>query len=133
MTVDEVSEALADVNYISDNERCYSYLTDKISMNQVRFDDTTGCEKWGVIELGYAYIYSQAFNELCRQGGFSGDAFLTWAKRKGIVRTTKDRLKLKKRIGGGSPVWCVALKICEDEGTGTFVPVDPEQEELPFH
>lgn len=133
ITVDEVSEALADVNYISDNERCYSYLMDKISMNQVRFDDVTGCEKWGVIELEYAYIYSQAFNELCRQGRFSGDAFLTWAKRKGIVKTTKDRLKLKKRIGGGNPVWCVALRICEDEGTGTFVPVDPEQEELPFH
>lgn len=134
ISLDEAKETLIDRNTLSDNERCYRYLLDKIAMNQQRFDSETKIEKWGIIESGYAIIYSQAFEELCAAGGFSKKAFLSWANRKELIQTQGDQLTKVKKINGRSNR-CVFLKL--DDGIvvdkNGFVTVDEAtQEELPF-
>lgn len=77
ITLEEAKGVLINRNDLSDNERCYRYLQDKIAMNHQRFDAETKVEKWGILENGYAIIYNQAFKELCKSGGFSDKAFLS--------------------------------------------------------
>lgn len=131
---DEAKETLIDRNTLSDNERCYRYILDKVAMNEQRFDMETRIEKWGIIERGYAVIYNQAFEELCRAGGFSKKAFLSWADRKGLLQTQAGQMTKVKKINGNS-CRCVFLRL--DEGASVdkdgFISVDEaEQEELPF-
>ncbi len=133
ISLDEAKETLIDRNTLSDNERCYRYLLDKIAMNEQRFDMETRIEKWGILENGYAVIYNQAFEELCKAGGFSKKAFLSWADRKGLLQTQAGNMTKVKKINGNS-CRCVFLKL--DDGINVdkdgFMSVDETQEELPF-
>lgn len=134
ISIQEAKKVLVDRNELSDNERAYRYLLDKVSMNAQRFDLITNCEKWGIIEDGYAVFYNQAFEELCRGGGFSKKSFLTWADRKSVIQTQAGQLTKVKKING-SACRCVILKL--DDGIETdkdgFMLVDTEsQEEFPF-
>lgn len=134
ISMDEAKEALIDRNTLSDNERCYRYILDKIAMNQQRFDADTKIEKWGIIEHGFAVIYNQAFEELCKAGGFSKKAFLSWADRKALIQTQSGQLTKVKKINGNA-CRCVFLRL--DDGiivdNNGFVAVDEYmQEELPF-
>ena len=130
---DVAKEVLVDKNELSENERCYQYLIDKIGMNGQRFDVETKTEKWGILEKGYAIIFNQAFKELCSAGGFSDKSFLSWADRKGLIETQGGRMTKVKKIDG-NPMRCVFLKLNENVDEDGFEKVDEyEQEELPFH
>lgn len=132
ITLDEAKEVLIKRDDLSDNERCYRFLQDKIAMNNQRFDIDTKVEKWGAIEQGVAIIYNQAFKELCRAGGFSDKAFLSWADRKGLIETQGGRLTKVKKVDG-NPVRCVFLRLNDDVDPDGFEQVDEyEQNELPF-
>lgn len=100
-------------NDLSDNERCYRYLKDKIAMNEQKFDAENKVEQWGILEEGRAIIYNQAFKDLCKNGGFSDKAFLSWADRKGLIETQGGRMTKVKKVGG-NPVRCVFLKLNEN-------------------
>ena len=129
---DAAMEVLVDHNELSEHERCYRYLLDKISMNNQRFDVDTKVEKWGSIEGGYAVIYCQAFKELCNSGGFSDKAFLSWADKNDVIQVSGGRFTKLKKING-KPIRCVFLKLNEFEEEEEFRPVDEyAQEELPF-
>ncbi len=131
--IEEAKSVLVSHNELSENERCYQYLIDKINMNSQRFDADTKVEKWGFIEEEYAIIYTQAFKELCEQGGFSDKAFLSWADRNSLIQVSKGRLTKVKKIKGKN-IRCVFLKLNEFEDKDGFEPVELyEQEELPFH
>lgn len=149
ISIAEAKNVLIDRNELSDNERCYRYLLDKVAMNGSRFDLETKIEKWGIIEDGYALFYPQAINDLCKDGGFSKRSFLSWAAKKDLIQTdgTNKNSKLKKI--DGRPVRCIFLKLTGDReidadgtehlGDGTNVDKDGfvhleecEQEELPF-
>ena len=132
ITLEEAKTVLINRNDLSDNERCYRYLQDKIAMNNQRFDIDTKVEKWGILENGYAIIYNQAFKELCKSGGFSDKAFLSWADRKGLIETQGGRLNKVKKIDG-NPVRCVFLKLNDDIDKDGFESAETyDQEELPF-
>lgn len=135
ITLEEAKSVLINKNDLSDNERCYRYLQDKIAMNSQRFDIETKVEKWGVLEPGVAIIYNQAFKELCKNGGFSDKAFLSWADRKGLIETQSGRMTKVKKVDG-NPVRCVFLKLNDDMDEDGFEPVETletyEQERLPF-
>lgn len=129
---EDAKKVLVDQNDISDNERCYRYLQDKIAMNGQRFDADTKVEKWGIIENGHAIIYCQAFKELCKTGGFSEKSFLSWADKKELIQTQGDRLTKVKKVEG-NPVRCVFLKLNDLIDSEGFETVDENiQEELPF-
>lgn len=136
ITIDEAKELLVDKNELSENERCYQYLLDKIGMNSQRFDADTKVEKWGILEPEHAVIYVQAFKELCKDGGYSDKSFLSWASRKGVIQAQDGRFTKLKKING-KPVRCIFLRLNEfidDEGFEPAEVVEEyEQEELPFH
>lgn len=132
ISLEEAKEVLSDKNEISDNERCYQYLLDKIAMNGQRFDRDTSCEKWGILEPDYAILYNQAFSDLCESGRFSKKAFLSWASKNGVIQTDSkgNPTKLKKINSKASR--CVFLRLNPEADKDGFSPVEYEQEELPF-
>jgi len=133
ISLEEAREVLVDRNELSDNERCYQFLMDKIAMNPARFDgDNENIEKWGVIEEGYAIIYATAFSTLCKDGGFSRTSFLSWANRKGLLQTEKSGKKLDKiKSFKGNKIRCVFLKLNDGADKDGFIQTD-EQMDIPF-
>ncbi|MGN0252267.1 MAG: DUF927 domain-containing protein [Oliverpabstia sp.] len=129
ISINDAREVLVDRNELSDNERCYRYLLDKVAMNPQRFDLDTNVEKWGIIEKGYAIFFNQAFEELCRAGGFSKKSFLSWADRKALIQTQAGRMNKTKKIDG-NVYRCIFLKLEEEPAGDGFV--DVGQEDLPF-
>lgn len=135
ISIDDAKKVLIDRNELSDNERCYRYILDKVAMNGTRFDADTACEKWGIIEHGYVFFYNQAFDELCKSGGFSKRSFLSWGVKKKVVETDSKGNPTKQKKIDGKNNRCVCLKL--DDGISVddngFISVDEfNQEELPF-
>lgn len=126
ISLDEAKETLVDRTEVSDNQRCYEYLLDKIAMNHIRFDGSANCEQWGIIEEGYAIIYSSAFDAICKSGNFSKKSFLAWASRKHLVDTQGANVTKVRRVGNKT-YRCVFLKLEDDN----FDEID-SQDELPF-
>ena len=131
ISVEDAKKVLIDRNELSDNERCYHFIQDKVAMNNQRFDTVTNCEKWGVIDNGYAIFYNSAFDQICRDGGFSKKSFLSWADKKCLIQTQGGQQTKVKKING-TAARCVWLKIDESMDNDGFKPVDEGQEELPF-
>lgn len=130
--VDEATQVLVDRNDLSDNERCYQYILSEVDINRAKFDLSSQTnEKWGVIEHGYAVIYNNVFDSICKKGGFSKKAFLSWADKNGLIQTQGGRMtKLKK--AEGKTLRCVFLKIDPSVDEDGFQSVDHVQEEIPF-
>ena len=132
ISLDEAKEVLIDRNELSDNERCYQYILSDISINSAKFDPATMTnEKWGVIEDGYAIIYNNIFDQLCKKGGFSKKAFLSWADKRGVIITQGGKTTKVKKFDG-NPKRCVFLKLDDSTDKDGFIEVDDEQMELPF-
>ena len=106
-----------------------------LPMNEQKFDAENKVEQWGILEEGRAIIYNQAFKDLCKNGGFSDKAFLSWADRKDLIETQGGRMTKVKKVGG-NPVRCVFLKLNENLDEDGFESVETmemyEQEELPL-
>ncbi len=135
ISIEEAKKVLIDRSELSDNERCYRYILDKVAMNGMKFDGTTNCEKWGIIEAGYVYFYCQAFDELCKSGGFSKKSFLSWAVRKRIVQTDSKGNPTKQKKIDGKNNRCVWLRFDHEVSVDKdgFMSVDYcVQEGLPF-
>lgn len=132
INMEDAQKALVDHNDISEHERCYRYLLDKIGMNEQRFDIDTKCEKWGIIEDGKAILFPQAFKSLCAENKFSDKAFLSWADRNGIIETDGERMTKVHRFGKTTRrcIWLRLNEFVDEDGfepEGTY-----DQEELPF-
>lgn len=133
--MEEARAVLVDKEELSENERCYRFVLDKIAMNPARFDPLNeNAEKWGIIEDGYAVIYNSAFDVICREGKYSKKSFLSWAVKKGLVQTQNGNpTKLKKLKG--NVLRCVFLKLDDgqEKDADGFSYIEPdEQIELPF-
>ncbi len=133
ISLDEAKQVLIDRNELSDNERCYQYILSDIAINSAKFDPASPtAEKWGAIEDGYAIIYNNVFDAICKKGGFSRKSFLSWAGRKGIIQTQGSRMSKVKRFEG-SVKRCIFLKLDDEtEEEEEFVEIDESQNELPF-
>ena len=132
INLDEAAQILVDRNELSDNERCYQYILSEVDINRAKFENIQQtAEKWGMIENGYAVIYNNIFDSICKKGGFSKKAFLSWADRNGLLQTQGGRMtKLKKT--DGKTMRCVFLKIDSSIDEDGFKSVEDIQEELPF-
>lgn len=132
INVDDAKEVLTDRNELSDNERCYQYILGEVVINSAKFDTMTQTnEKWGAIENGYAIIYNNAFDSICKKGGFSKKSFLSWADKKDLLQTQGGQLTKVKKLGG-NPVRCVFIKMDDTIDSEGFQSVEDAQEELPF-
>lgn len=134
ISVEEAKKVLIDRNELSDNERCYHFIQDKVAMNGHRFDTITSCEKWGIVENGYAIFYNSAFDQICKDGGFSKKSFLSWAAKKGIIQQDSKGNHTKQKKIDGKNSRCVFLQLNPEENMDKdgFASIDETQEELPF-
>ena len=132
INLDEAAQILVDRNELSDNERCYQYILSEVDINRAKFENIQQtAEKWGMIENGYAVIYNNIFDSICKKGGFSKKAFLSWADRNGLLQTQGGRMTKQKKTDGKT-MRCVFLKIDSSIDEDGFQSVEDIQEELPF-
>lgn len=136
ISVNEAKKALIDRKELSDNERCYAYLLDKVAMNPQRFDPEARIEQWGALDGEYAIIYNSAFAQLCQDGGFSKKSFLSWADRNGLIQKDSVGNYAKQKKINGRNNRCVFLRLDNGADQDGFIPADEKelyaQEELPF-
>lgn len=128
---DKAQKLLTSKDEVSDNVRCYQYLLDKVAMNNNRFDVSSNCEKWGILQDGYALFYSRAFDELCESGRFSRKSFLSWAKKQGIIETDSKGNPTKQKKVNGENNRYIWLKIDQEIDKDGFKKVADDLE-LPF-
>ena len=118
ISVEELKQYLTDKVDVDANARAAEWIEDFVASNQDRFDpESDRTEKWGVIRDGYICIIKSVFDREMANEGLNASAFLSWAKRKGILDTDRNRTTKKKLIGKLHP-WCVCIKqdtvICAD-------------------
>ena len=134
ISLEDAAQVLVDRNELSDNERCYQYILSEVDINRAKFDALSQTsEKWGAIEHGYAVIFNNIFDSICKKGGFSRKAFLSWADRNGLIQTQGGQLTKVKKTEGKT-VRCVFIKMDASIDKNGFQNIEDAgiQEELPF-
>lgn len=114
----DLKQYLTDKADVDANLRAAEWIEDFVASNQDHFDpDNERADKWGVIRDGYICIIKSVFDREMANEGFNASAFLSWAKRRGVLDTDKNRTTKKKLIGKLHP-WCVCIKrqdsFCEE-------------------
>lgn len=125
---------LKDKDSVSENQRAYEYILSEIGINKNNFiikgsnrDDYR--QIWGCIEDGYAIIQKNVFDKICKEANSSSRTFLSWAKKKELVKVGKDgKNTITKRING-MVQRCVWLKLPDDGDE--FMEVEDGQ--IPFN
>ena len=126
-------DLLKDKDAVSENQRAYEYILSEIGINKNNFiikgshrDDYR--QIWGCLEDGYAVIQKNVFDRLCKEANSSSRTFLSWAKKKELIKVAKDgKNTITKRING-MVQRCVWLKLPDDGDE--FIEVDDGQ--IPF-
>ncbi len=121
---------------VSEHERAYEFIMSDISININKFvpeenGDYRG-EVWGYLEDGYAYINTNIFRKMSKDGNFSTRAFCSWADRQGIIEHDNGRWTKKVRQGDITDnYYCIKMEGARDKDD--FIEITPEMEEkLPF-
>ncbi|MCD8207434.1 MAG: DUF927 domain-containing protein [Bacteroidales bacterium] len=134
ITVDEAKELLVDKSALSDNERAYRIIMDRVAMNEDRFSDDSRLPRWGVITGGYVIFIQSALNDICQDNKISKDSFLSWADRNGLLQTSDGRKTKLKKIGE-STRRCYWIKQLPDDGTDEdgFIQIEEsDDQDVPF-
>ena len=124
---------LKDKDSISENQRAYEYILSEIGINKNNFiiQGVTASDYrqiWGVLDGKYAIIQKNIFDKMCKEANCSSRTFLSWARKKELIKTGKDgKNTITKRING-MVQRCVWLKLPDDGGE--FVEVEDGQ--IPF-
>ena len=133
--IDEAKQTLIDKNELSDNERCYRFILDRVVANMGRFDPRNeNIEQWGIIEDNYVLMISTALSRLCKEEGYSRLSFLKWASDKGLIQGNGGRYDFTKKTNGIC-VKYVKIKILDDnEFLNDFIDVSEEyKDNIPFN
>ena len=133
--IEEAKQVLIDKNEISDNERCYRFILDRVVANRGRFDPRNeNIEQWGVIEDNYVLMISTALSRLCKEEGYSRLSFLKWANDKGLIQGNGGRYDFTKKTNGIC-VKYVKIKILDDnEFLNDFIDTSEEyKDDIPFN
>ena len=143
LTCEDIIPYLTTKESVDVQARCYEYVMGAIGENQMNFivynpdgRETMPTQKiWGIIDQrrnaeNACYIVKTAFDRLLIDEGYSPTAFLSWAKRRGLLVIDRDggkneRCTCRKTINKVRSI-CVGLKL--DDG---FTDAD-EDEDNPF-
>ena len=125
---------LKDKDAVSENQRAYEFILSEIGINKNNFiikgstrDDYR--QIWGTIENGYAVIQKNVFDRMCKDANCSNRTFLSWARKKELIKVGKDgKNTISKRING-MVQRCIWLKLPDDGDEF----VDIEDGQLPFN
>ena len=131
LSVSDIEQFLTSKDDVDQNARAHEWLLDFVASNPVRFrgvSDNSG-ECWGMFDHEYVYIIKSVFDSKMKEGGFSPDSFLSWAKRQGKIECDHAGRNTKSKWLNGSSARCVWLKRTECDCK--FSDIDGK-EALPF-
>lgn len=138
LTVDDIKPYLITQEQADQNQRCYQYLIGWIAANQRRFDEASeeNVDPWGTVETEngreLVYIIRSKFENGLAEGGFSPGAFLSWAKRKGLLKTARpDNNTIQRYVGKFRPV-CVAVYLPPSNADEKAMVKVEEDDDMPF-
>lgn len=118
LDIKQAETVLVDKQALSEHERCYEFILGEVAINPNRFSENAfgdyAGECWGMKQSGYIIILKNIFDNMCKKGGFSEKAFLSWANKKGLIETQKGNPTKVKKIKGNS-CRCVFLKEKDNE------------------
>ena len=137
ITLDEAKKILTDKNEVSDGQRAYDFICEKVEMNEQRFNSEVNCEHWGMIEEAkdrrIVWLYPQALTQICKDGGFSRKAAESWMINHGRITPGPDgKTATVRRIDGIVKRMVGILITDEDIDENGFMSVDAMPDELPF-
>ena len=131
LSVSDIEQFLTSKEDVDQNARAHEWLLDFVASNPVRFrgvSDNNG-ECWGMFDSEYTYIIKPVFDSKMKEGGFSPDSFISWAKRQGKIECDHAGRNTKSKWLNGSSARCVWLKRTECDCK--FSDIDGK-EALPF-
>lgn len=138
LDLDTCVDYLKNKGEVSEDKRAYEYLIDTIVMNDYRFteedDDSGNFEKWGFYKNAeWIAVYSKAFDDIMRKGGFQPKAFLSWAKKKNLLELGEgDRARKVVKKNGSSCRAIVIKKTYGEESPKNEGFIEVSDDELPF-
>lgn len=100
ISLDEAKKSLTSRSDVSDGQRCYDYIMDKIEMNAQRFNDNPNVEQWGIVDGDYILFLPTALEQLCAGCRMDKKTFSEWAIRKGLILSDGKRTTRVKKING---------------------------------
>ena len=125
---------LKDKDAVSENQRAYEYILSEIGINKNNFiipgshrDDYR--QIWGCVENGYIVILKNIFDKMCKEANSSSRTFLSWAKKKGLIKVGNDGKFTKTKRINGIVQRCIWLKFPDD--SEEFM--EAEDGQIPFN
>ena len=116
LTVDEMIRLMTKRGEIDANVRAAEWVLEMVAVNTNHFKPNDfgeyKAEVWGKIEANNIFVIKSVFDREMQNAGFNAKSFLSWAKRKGILKTDKER-RTKNALIAGTVVPTVC--ICKDE------------------
>lgn len=132
---EEAISVMTDRQAVSDNQRAYEYLMDKVSMNPTRFDMVTdkSVEQWGAMSESYVYFYASALDMLLKEENFGLRPFVAWANKQGLLMTDSDGVHMAKKVklnGKSYRMYAIRLPDADQQAPEPEKQLDLTQAEL---
>lgn len=131
LTVEDMAKIMTKKEEVNVNSRAYDYILELVARNPNKFKTNDfgeyQGEAWGKVETNYIYIIKSVFDREMSLAGFNSTAFLSYAKRLGLLLCDPDKRTKKARITN-SPTNCVCIL---KNTPPNFVELSPD-EPLPF-
>ena len=112
LTVDDMAKIMTKKDDVNVNSRAYDYILELVEKNPNKFKTNDfgeyQGEAWGKIEYEHIYIIKSIFDREMSLAGFNSTAFLSYAKRLGLLLCDPDKRTKKARITN-SPINCVCI------------------------
>lgn len=102
LTVSDLEQIMTKKSDVDANARALDYIYELVVRNPLRFHpDDFGSwkgEVWGREDDTCIYIVKSVFDSQMKDAGYNATAFLSWAKRKGLLQCDKDGRRTKKAL-----------------------------------
>lgn len=113
LCAEDIAPFLSTKDEVSQNERAYEFLLDFVNINANRFSVNSfgeyAGEVWGKDDENEVYIIKSKFDQIMGDNGFNATAFLSWAKRRDMIRCSDSRNTIAARVRGKA-ARCICLK-----------------------
>ena len=131
LTIEDMAKIMTKKDDVNVNSRAYDYILELVARNPNKFKTNDfgeyQGEAWGKIETEHIYIIKSVFDREMSLAGFNSTAFLSYAKRLGLLVCDPDKRTKKARITS-SPTNCVCIL---KNSPPNFVELKPD-DPLPF-
>ena len=114
LTVSDMLQFMTTKADVDVNARAYEYICEFAIRNSWKFTpngfgEYVG-EVWGKYDKEHIYFIKSVFDQAMKDAGFNSTAFLSWAKRRGLLECDKDGRRTKKAKIDEKITNCVCLK-----------------------